>query len=96
MKAEAIALEGQLTYQNQESSMLVRRDVRGVQIGDTLQLDRRLPTVNADIRIAAMRADVVMLLQIRERVALDIQLILAGDEVVDDVLTASLARQELE
>src|ERR1700722_10797536 len=61
----------------------------------TLQLDGRLSAIYADIRVAPMRRDIMMRLQVGEGMSLDIQLI-ARDKVGDDVLTALLAGQEFE
>lgn len=66
-----------------------------MQAGEPLQLDGGLAPVDADVGVAAVRGDVVVRLQIGERMSLDVQLV-ARHEVGDDVLAALLGTQESE
>src|SRR5262249_30826924 len=76
--------------------VVLRRDVRSLEAGDTLQLDRGLAAIERDEGVAAGGRDVVVRLQVVEGVALEVQVILAGDEVLDDVRAARLALAEEE
>jgi len=63
--------------------MLVRSDVGSLEVRHALQLDRGLATIQADESVAAVGADVAVLLQVRQRMTFQIQLVLTGDEVLD-------------
>ncbi len=75
--------------------MLMWREIRRLEIGYALQLDRRLSAIDTDVGVATMRTDVVVRLQIGERVSLDVELI-ARNEILDDVVTALLRGEEFE
>ena len=69
---------------------------RNTQAGYARQFDLGHAAVEADMRVAAAGGNVAMGLQIGQRVALKVELILAMNEVRYDVLAACTAGDELE
>ena len=65
-------------------------EVGSLQRGHALQLDGRHAAMQADLGVAVMGADVVVRRQKGERVALDIDKGLAGDEILDEMVVADL------
>ena len=51
---------------------------------EALQLDRRLPTIQSDVGIAVAHVMSPLALQVGERLAFQIQLVVAGHEIGDD------------
>jgi len=76
--------------------VILTRDVRSLEARHTLQLDRGLAAIDRNEGVATRSGDIVVRLQVIERVALDEQVILARDEVLDDVLAAGLPLVKLE
>jgi len=65
---------------------LVSGDIRVVQAADTLQFDRRRAAVERDERITAGTRHIVMLREVGEIMAFQVQMIVARDEVRDDLV----------
>ena len=71
----------------------MRRDIELAEIRHALQLDGRAAAVEFDDGIPTDRADFVTLLQLGERVAVDVQLVVSRHEVCDDVLSHVLGQK---
>jgi hypothetical protein len=62
--------------------------------GHTVQLDRRPATIHADHGLVSMEGNVLHILHVVERMTRDKQVILAGDEVLKEMLTVVLEEVE--
>src|ERR1017187_2242069 len=80
---------------NQASRLLVRGEIGALQARDTLQLNGCLAAIDTDVGVATARRDVVVRLQVGQRMSLDIQLI-ARYEVLNNVRATVIGFQELE
>src|ERR1700730_1637451 len=76
--------------------MLVRSDVGGFEVCDALQLDRGLTTIQADEGVTTVGADVAVLFQVRQRMTFQVQLVVTGDEVVNEGVAPFIGPEELE
>src|SRR5438445_388418 len=76
--------------------MLVRSDVGGLELRHALQLDRGLTAIQANVGVAAVAADVPVLFQVRQRMTFQVQLVVTGDEVLDEGVAPLICAEELE
>src|SRR5260370_13127325 len=74
----------------------VSRDVMRSQIREALQFHRRLSTVETDVGVALAHGDIAVTLQVGQRLAFQIKLVVTRHEIGNDVRAAYLIRSELE
>ena len=78
-----------------EVSPLVR-NVRGSQTGETLQFDRRVSTIKTDVGVPVAYADIAMTLQVAQGLSFQVELVVPGNKVRDDIGTAFSATGDFE